>query len=72
MIKRTLYFGNPTYLKLKNKQLSIEVLIEGENKTTEVSIEDIGIMVIDHPQITITSGLIQSLQENNVALIIGC
>jgi CRISPR-associated protein Cas1 len=49
--------------------LSIEVLIEGENKTTEVSIEDIGIMVIDHPQITITSGLIQSLQENNVALI---
>lgn len=69
MIKRTLYFGNPTYLKLKNKQLSIEVLIEGENKTTEVSFEDIGIMVIDHPQITITSGLIQSLQENNVALI---
>ena len=47
MIKRTLYFGNPTYLKLKNKQLSIEVLIEGENKTTEVSIEDIGIMVIE-------------------------
>ncbi|MGV2481081.1 UNVERIFIED_CONTAM: CRISPR-associated endonuclease Cas1, partial [Salmonella enterica subsp. enterica serovar Weltevreden] len=27
------------------------------------------IMVIDHPQITITSGLIQELQENNVALI---
>ncbi len=69
MIKRTLYFGNPTYLKLKNKQLSIEVLIKGENKTTEVSVEDIGIMVIDHPQITITSGLIQSLQENNVAII---
>lgn len=69
MIKRTLYFGNPAYLKLKDKQLSIESIIEGETKTAIVPVEDIGVMVIDHPQITITSGLIQSLQEENVAII---
>lgn len=69
MIKRTLYFGNPAYLRLKDKQLSIESSIDGETKNASVPIEDIGIMVIDHPQITITSGLLQELQENNVALI---
>lgn len=69
MIKRTLYFGNPAYLRLKDKQLSIESTVDGETKTATVPVEDIGIMVIDHPQITITSGLIQELQEENVALI---
>lgn len=69
MIKRTLYFGNPAYLRLNNKQLSIESTVDGEARTASVPVEDIGIMVIDHPQITITSGLIQELQENNVALI---
>jgi CRISPR-associated protein Cas1 len=70
MIKRTLYFGNPAILKLKDKQLSIETVDEhGEVKTKTVAVEDIGVMVIDSPQITLTSGLIQALQENNVALI---
>lgn len=69
MIKRTLYFGNPAYLCLKDKQLSIDTVVEGENKTVTVPVEDIGMMVIDHPQITITSGLIQLLQENNVGII---
>lgn len=69
MIKRTLYFGNPTYLRLKDKQLSIETVNEGETKYASYPVEDIGIVVIDHPQVTITSGLIQELQEENVALI---
>lgn len=69
MIKRTLYFGNPAYLRLKDKQLSIETSIEGETKTSAASIEDIGMIIIDHPQITLTSGLIQALQENNVGVI---
>jgi CRISPR-associated protein Cas1 len=69
MIKRTLYFGNPAYLKLKDQQLHIESVVEGETKVASIPVEDIGIMVLDHPQITITSGLIQLLQEENVALI---
>jgi CRISPR-associated protein Cas1 len=69
MIKRTLYFGNPAYLKLKDKQLSIESLSEEGTKTTTIPVEDIGVVIIDNSQITLTSGLIQSLQENNVALI---
>jgi CRISP-associated protein Cas1 len=69
MIKKTLYFGNPSYLKLKDKQLSIETIIESETILKNIPIEDIGMIVIDHPQITITSGLIQALQENNAAMI---
>lgn len=69
MIKRTLYFGNPAILKLKDKQLSIESAADGEIKTAIVPVEDIGIIVIDNPQITLTSGLLQALQENNTALI---
>lgn len=70
MIKRTLYFGNPAMLKLKDKQLSIETYDEnGEVKTKITPVEDIGVMIIDNPQITLTSGLLQALQENNVAVI---
>lgn len=67
MIKRTIYFSNPAYLHLKDKQLSIEIIQEA--KFVTVPVEDIGLIVIDNPQITITSGLIRELQEHNVALI---
>jgi CRISP-associated protein Cas1 len=67
MIKRTLYFGNPAYLKTKNEQLVFESVEDGELKT--LPIEDIGVLILDHQQITITQALIAKLLENNVALI---
>jgi CRISPR-associated protein Cas1 len=67
MIKRTLYFGNPAYLKTKNEQLVIEVLDTDETKS--VPIEDIGIVILDHQQITITQAVMAKLLQNNTALI---
>lgn len=67
MIKRTLYFGNPAYLKTKNEQLIFESTEDGETKT--FPIEDIAVLIMDHHQITITQALIAKLLENNVALI---
>ena len=69
MIKKTLYFGNPAYLSLKDKQLVIKV--KSDNKEQEVTkpIEDIGVIVLDTRQITITSGAIDALLENNCAII---
>lgn len=67
MIKRTLYFGNPAYLKTKTEQLVIEKQDDGE--VISVPIEDVGLMILDHAQITITSGLMAKLLEKNVALI---
>ncbi len=73
MIKRTLHFSNPAYLSLKNGQLMIDlphlkVLGDGESKKT-VPIEDIGVVVLDHQQITITHGCIGALLDNNAAII---
>ena len=66
MIKRTLYFGKPAYLKTKDEQLIFQSEDTGEIKT--LPIEDIGVLIIDHQQITITQALIAKLLENNVAL----
>lgn len=67
MIKRTLYFGNPAYLKTKNEQLIIEKQDTGEIVSTPI--EDIGVLILDHQQITITQCLLAKLLENNVAVI---
>ena len=67
MIKQTLYFGNPAYLSLKDRQLVIR-LPDKEQSITR-PIEDIGVVVIDNKQITLTSGLIEALLGNNCALI---
>lgn len=79
MIKKTLYFGNPAYLSLRNKQLVIQLSEVVKNDTLPetfkadvvktIPIEDIGVMVLDNKQITITHGLMEALLENNCALI---
>ena len=73
MIKRTLYFSNPSYLNLKDQQLQIDLphlksLGEKESKK-HIPIEDIGIVILDHQQITITHACMAALLANNVALI---
>ena len=79
MIKCTLYFGNPAYLSTCNKQLMIKLPEVEKNDTVPESfkkqavvsrpIEDIGVVVLDNKQITITSGALEALLENNCAVI---
>lgn len=69
MIKRTLYFGNPCNLRLKLEQLNVEIFNECGAQNITAPVEDIGIVILDNPQITISSGLIQALQANNCAVI---
>lgn len=68
MLKRTIYIGNPAHLKLKDNQLEV---IDPETNSLKgsASIEDLGILVLDHYQITISHQLIVKLQGNNVAII---
>lgn len=67
MIKRTLYFGNSAYLKTANEQLVIEMHDSGETKTAPI--EDIGLLILDHQQITVTQALLAKLLANNTAVI---
>lgn len=79
MIKKTLCFSNPAYLSLRDTQLVIKLpevekadnLTEDFKKSTEVTrpIEDIGVVVLSHKQITITSGTLEALLANNCAVI---
>lgn len=68
MVKRTLFFGNPAYLNTKNEQLVVN--FPDENKpSVSIPIEDLGYLVLEHPQITLTNGLICKLIENKTAII---
>lgn len=79
MIKKTLYFGNSAYLSLRDAQLVIKLpevvkndtLPERFKQKAEVTkpIEDIGVVVLDNKQITVTSGLLEALLENNCAIV---
>jgi len=79
MIKRTLYFGNPAYLSMSSKQLVIKLPEVERNDSLPdsfkqesvktIPIEDIGVVILDHKQITVTHGLIESLLANNTAVI---
>lgn len=73
MIKRTLYFGNPAYLSLRNAQLVIHLPeangMDDKTGNNTIPIEDIGVVVLDHKQITITHGLMEALLASNCALI---
>lgn len=78
MIKRTLYFGNPAYLSFKLNQMVVR-LPEVERADVPdsfkletirtIPVEDIGVVILDHRQITITQTLISALLANNCALI---
>ena len=79
MIKRTLYFGNPAYLSVRLSQLEIRLPEVEKNRSLnesfksaavkQIPIEDIGVVVLDNKQITITQAALGALLDNNVAVI---
>ena len=56
MIKRILSFSNPAYLSLKLGQIVYEAKDDPEKNTT-IPIEDVGVVILDGKQLTITSAL---------------
>lgn len=68
MIKRTVYISSPSYLRTQHKQMIVE--FGGEEKG-RVPIEDMGILVIDEAQVTLSHQLIRALQDAN-CLIVSC
>lgn len=70
MIKRTLSFSHPAYLKKKDMQLVVE-FPDKDKESHHIPIEDIGILILDHYQISLTSSLLSALQSNN-SMVISC
>ena len=66
-MKRTLYFGSDAYLSTKKRQLVVKY--PNSNETLTVPIEDIGVVLLDHYQLTLSVTLLNRLLEHNVAVI---
>ncbi len=73
MIKRTLCIENPCHLKCKNDQLVVSYQhVKGYENLPDktVPIEDIGILLLENQQITLSHYLLDKLVDNNAAVII--
>ena len=68
MLKRTLVFSNPMTLSLRNGQLVLVYKDDPDNKVT-IPIEDIGVVIIEHQQVSITIPLMNALVEGNVQVV---
>lgn len=73
MIKRTILIQSPCHAKCTNDQLVLTYKhVPGyEDKPDKsVPIEDIGVLVLEHQQVSITHYLLNKLTENNTAVIV--
>lgn len=68
MIKRILYFGSNTYVHTRKEQLLVE--FNNDKNNASVPIEDIGVVILDAPQMTISRAALSKLLDNKVAVII--
>ncbi len=68
MLKRALFFSTPFCLSLRDNQLVIATK-EAPNLRKSVPIEDIGVVVLEHQQTTVTLPLLNALSDRNVAVV---
>lgn len=67
MIKRTIVFTNPCRVSYKNGQLVVENHETGEQK--KASVEDLGVILIENQQVSITVPALNALSANNCAVV---
>lgn len=68
MLKRALFFSSPFCLSLRDNQLVIATK-EAPDLRKSVPIEDIGVVVLEHRQTTVTLPLLNALSDHNVAVV---
>lgn len=68
MLKRALFFSTPYCLNLRNGQMVIHTR-EAPDIQKSVPIEDIGFVILEDQQCSITLPLLNALSDNNVAVI---
>ena len=66
MIKRIVDISERAYVHLKNSQLRIE---RDKKIVGSISIEDLGVLILQHPAIVITQATIIACQQNNVVIL---
>lgn len=68
MLKRTLFFSKRGHLRVEMAQLKYEMDAGGGKQVHSFPMEDIGFVVVESPQITLTAYTLQALAENNTSV----
>lgn len=69
MLKRALFFTTPYCLNLKDNQMIIHTK-EAPDIKKSIPIEDLGYVILDHQQTSISLPLLNALSDNNVAVVL--
>lgn len=67
MIKRTLVITSPCKMNIRYGQL--QILNRDTGEANAVPVEDLGYLILDHRQISVTQSLLEELTENNTAVV---
>ena len=68
MLKRALFFSTPHTRSLRDNQLVLQSK-ESPDVQKSVPIEDLGFVILEHPQTIVTLPLLNALSDNNVAVV---
>ena len=66
MLKRTILLENKTTVSTKN----LQIVIQTEFRESSIPAEDIGYLVIDHPQVFVSIPAMNLLIDNNAAIVV--
>ncbi|MFQ5598723.1 MAG: type II CRISPR-associated endonuclease Cas1 [Nitrospiria bacterium] len=66
MIKRIVDISEPAYLHLKHRQLLID---KNGALAARIPIEDLGVLILQHPAIVISQSAVIACQQNNTAIV---
>ena len=66
MIKRIIDISDSAYRHLKHKQLLID---KNSETVTQAAIEDIGVLILQHPAIVLTQQVVIACQKNKVIIV---
>lgn len=69
MLSRTLYFTSPAYLHTKLKQLVVKFPEGSDKKDVSVPLEDLGMLILEDRQITLSHTLLGDCMSYNIAIV---
>lgn len=67
MIKRIVDISEPAYVHMQQHQLIIDK--QGET-VAQIPVEDLGVLILQHPAIVASQALLVACQQNNVAVVV--
>lgn len=67
MIKRIVEISNPSYLHLRHSQLVVE---QNREEVGCIPVEDLGVLILNHPAVSYTQAVLVACWEANVVVVI--